>query len=169
MPQSQVSGSFEYPHFIMFTLDRPTCVRNRLSAFQVVQGFSAPAERRSSALMLRCTLAPRGSSRYFHNSMPAAFAVVLMGSVHLRKLFRDFRRRCPLSGCLWSIVCRVRSVQLAMMSGIVWWGDTGGYGQTVGVCLLQTACDHSTGIVQCHVQFLCMGGLFPHWASVLCN
>ena len=135
MPQSQVSGSFEYPHFIMFTLDRPTCVRNRLSAFQVVQGFSAPAERRSSALMLRCTLAPRGSSRYFHNSMPAAFAVVLMGSVHLRKLFRDFRRRCPLSGCLWSVVCRVRSVQLAMMSGIVSWGDTGGYMGRLLVCV----------------------------------
>ena len=33
------------------------------------------------------------------------------------KLFRDFRRgtttRYPLSGCLWSVVCRVRSVRLA--------------------------------------------------------
>ena len=40
VPQSQVSGSFENPHFNMFTLqlDRPTCVRNRLSAFQVSQG-----------------------------------------------------------------------------------------------------------------------------------
>ena len=37
MPQSQGSGSFEYPHFNMFTLDRPTCERNWLSAFQVVQ------------------------------------------------------------------------------------------------------------------------------------
>ena len=62
MPESQVSGSLENPHFNMFTLDRPTCVRNRLSAFQVVQGFSAPAGRCSSALMLRCTLASRGSS-----------------------------------------------------------------------------------------------------------
>ena len=44
-----------------FTLDRPTCVRNRLSAFQVVQGFSALAGRCSSALILRCTLASRGS------------------------------------------------------------------------------------------------------------
>ena len=35
----------------MVTLDRPTCARNRLSAFQVVQGFSAPAGRCSSALM----------------------------------------------------------------------------------------------------------------------
>ena len=40
MPQSQVSvKSFEYPHFGMFTLDRTTCVRNRLSVFQVVQGL----------------------------------------------------------------------------------------------------------------------------------
>ena len=50
-------------------------------------------------------------------SMRAAFVVVLMGSVHLMKLFRDFRcgttPRCPLSGCLWSVVCRVRSVRLA--------------------------------------------------------
>ena len=71
LPQSQVSGSgsFEYPDFNMFTLDRPTCVRNRLSAFEVVQGFSAPAVRCSSALMLRCTLASRGSSRSLHNSM----------------------------------------------------------------------------------------------------
>ena len=63
------------------------------------------------------TLASRGSSRSLHNSMRAAFAVVLMGSVYLIKLFRDFRRgttpRCPLSGCLSSVVCRVRSVQLA--------------------------------------------------------
>ena len=54
MPQSQVYCSFENPHFNMFTLslDRPTCGRNRLSAFQVVQGFSAPAGRCSSALIL---------------------------------------------------------------------------------------------------------------------
>ena len=118
MPQSHVSCSLENPHFSsIFTLDRPTCERNRLRAFQVVQGFSAPAGRCSSGLMLRCTLASRGSSRSLHSSMRAAFAVVLMGSVHLMKLFRDFRRgttpRCPLSGCLWSVVCRVRSVRLA--------------------------------------------------------
>ena len=67
--------------------------------------------------MLRCTLASRGSSRSLHSSMRTAFAVMLIGSVHLMKLFRDFRRgttpRCPLSGCLSSVVCRVRSVQLA--------------------------------------------------------
>ena len=117
MPQSQVSVSFEYPHFDMFNLDQPTCVRNRLSAFQVVRGFSAPAGRCSSALMFRCTLASRGSSRSRHSSRRAAFAVVLMGSVHLMKLFSDLRRgttpRCPLSGCHWSVVCRVRSVRLA--------------------------------------------------------
>ena len=100
------------------------CTHNQLSAFQVVQGFSAPTGRCSSALMSRCRLASRGSSRSLHNSMRAAFAVVLMGSVHLIKLFRDFRRgttpRCPLSGCLWSVVWRVRSVRLAtalLMSG----------------------------------------------------
>ena len=101
----------------MFTLDQPTCVRNRLSAFHVVQGFSVPAGRCLSALLLRCTMASRGSSRSLHSSMRAAFAIVLMGSVHLMKLFRDFRRgttqRCPLSGCLWPVVCRVRSVRLA--------------------------------------------------------
>ena len=43
----------------MCTLDRSTCVRNRLSAFQVVQGFSAPAGICSSALMLRCMLVAR--------------------------------------------------------------------------------------------------------------
>ena len=68
MPQSQVSGSFKYSHFNMFSLDRPTCVRNRLSAFQVVQRFSSPAGKCSSALMLRCTLASRGSSRSLHAS-----------------------------------------------------------------------------------------------------
>ena len=92
-------------------------LRNRLSAFQVVQGFSEPAGRCSSALMLRCNLASKGSGRSLHNSMRTYFAVVLMGSVHLIKLFRDFRRdttpRFPLSGCLWSVVCRVRSVRLA--------------------------------------------------------
>ena len=114
MPQSQVCVSFEYAHFDMFTFDRSTCVRNRLSAFQVVQGFSAPAGRCSSALMLRCTLASRSASRPLHSCMRAAFA---MGAVHLRTLFRDFRRgttpRCPLRGCLSSVVCRVRSVRLA--------------------------------------------------------
>ena len=52
MPLSQVSGSFTYTHLSMFTLDRQTCLRNRLSAFQVVHGFYAPAGRCSSALML---------------------------------------------------------------------------------------------------------------------
>ena len=77
----------------------------------------SPAGRCSSALMLRCTLASRGTIRSLCSSMRAAFAVVLMGSVHLMKLFRYFRRgttpRCPLGGCLWSVVCRVRSVRLA--------------------------------------------------------
>ena len=45
-----------------------------------------------SALVSRCTLASRGSSGSLHSSMRAAFAVVLMVSVHLMKLFRDFRR-----------------------------------------------------------------------------
>ena len=53
MPQSHVSCSLENPHFSIFTLDRPTCERNRLRAFQVFQGFSAPAGRCSSGLMLK--------------------------------------------------------------------------------------------------------------------
>ena len=85
MPESQVSCSLENPHFNMFTLERPTCVRNRLSSFQVVQGFSAPAGRCSSVLLM--------------------------------KLFRDFRRgttpRCPLSGFLSPVICRVRSIRLS--------------------------------------------------------
>ena len=174
MPQSQVSCSLENPHFNMFTLDRPTSLGNRLSAFQVVQGFSAPAGRCSSSLMLRCTLASRGSSRSLHSSKRAAFAVMLIGSVLLMKLFRDFRRgttpRCPLSVCLASVACRVRSVRLAttlLVSDAV--GDSGEYGQTVGICRLQTSCDHSTGFIQCRIQFLCMGGAFPHRASILCS
>ena len=101
----------------MFILDRPTCVCNRLSAFQVVQGFSAPAGRCASALMLRCTLASRGPSRSLHSSKRAVFTVVLMGLVHVIKLFRDLRRgtipRCQLSGYLSSVACRVHSVRLA--------------------------------------------------------
>ena len=58
MPQSHVSCSLENPHFSIFALDRPTCERNRLRAFQVVQGFSAPAGRCSSGLMLRCARGP---------------------------------------------------------------------------------------------------------------
>ena len=116
MPQSQVSCSSESPHFNMYTLDRPTCVPNRLSAVHVFQGFSAPAGRCWSAL-IRCTPASRGSSRSLHSSNRAAFAVVLMGSVHVIKLFRDLRRGttpiCPLSGCLSSVACRVRSIRLA--------------------------------------------------------
>ena len=108
MPQSHVSCSLENPHFNMFTLDRPTCVRNRWSAFQVVQGCSALAGRCPSALMLQPS---RGSSRSLRSSMRAAFAVGLIRSVHLMKLIRDFRHgttpRCPLSGCLWSAVCLV--------------------------------------------------------------
>ena len=93
MPHSQVSCSLENPHFNMFTLDRPICVRNRLSAFQVFQGFSAPAGRCSSAFMFRCTLASRGSSRSLRSSKRAAFAAVLMGSVRLMKLLTGRFRR----------------------------------------------------------------------------
>ena len=89
------------------------------------RGLSPPAGRCSSVPMLKCTLASRGSNRSLHhNSMRAAFAVALVGSVHLTKLFRDFRRgttpRCPLGVYLSSVVCRVRAVRLAtalMMSG----------------------------------------------------
>ena len=63
------------------------------------------------------SMASRGSSRSLHSSKRAAFAVVLMGFVHIIKLFRDLRRgttpRCPLSGCLSYVACSVRSVRLA--------------------------------------------------------
>ena len=125
----------------------------------------------SSALMLRCTLASRGSSRSLHSSIQAAFAIVLMGPVHLMKLFRDFRRgttpRCPLSGCLWSVVCRVRSVQLATALLLYDWA-IGRLGQTAGMCLHQTSCYHSTGFIQCRIQFRCVGGTLPHRAGFRC-
>ena len=117
----------------MFTLDRPTCVRNMLSGFQVVQGFSAPAGRCSSTLMLRCILSSSGSSRSLHSSMWAALVVVLMGSEHLIKLFRYFRcdttPTCSLSRCLWSVVCRVRSVRLATALLVSDGGNSGEYGR----------------------------------------
>ena len=101
----------------MFPLDRPICVRNRLSACQVVQGLSVLAGRCSSAKLLGCTLASRGSNRSLHNTIRAVLAFVLMDAVHLIKLVRDFSRgttpRCQLSGCLSSVVCRVRPVRHA--------------------------------------------------------
>ena len=116
----------------------------------------------------------QGSSRSFHNSMRAAFAVALMGSMQLMILFRDFRSgttpRCPLSGCLssvYSLPCPFRTS--CHRSPDVWWRDSGEYGQTVGVCWFQTACDHLTGFIQCRVQFRCMGGALPHRASILCS
>ena len=58
----------------------------------------------SSALMLWCKLASMGSRHYLRSSTLAVFAVVLMGSAHLMKLLRDFRRgKTPiwtLSGCI---------------------------------------------------------------------
>ena len=111
----------------MFTLDRPTFVRHMLSGFQVVQGFSAPAGRGSSAL------SSRGSSRSLHSSMRAAFAVVSIGLVHVIKLFRDLRRATTptfsLSRCLWSVVCRVSSVRLATVLLLSDRGDSGEYGR----------------------------------------
>ncbi len=37
-PPAQLVCLMPHPHFDIFALDRPTCVRNRLSAFQVSQG-----------------------------------------------------------------------------------------------------------------------------------
>ena len=86
-----------------------------------------------------------------------------------KKLFRDFRRgttsRCPLSACLWSVVCRVRSVGLAtvlLMSG----GSIPASRPTGRLLVFQTACDHSIGFIRCRVQFLCVSGAFPHRAGV---
>ena len=47
--------------------------------------------------------------------------------------------------------------------------DSGEYGQTVGICRLETAFNHSTGFIQWLVQFHCMGGAFPHRAIILCT
>ena len=100
----------------------------------------------------------QGPSRSLHSSKRAVFNVVLMGLVHVIKLFRDLRRgtipRCPLSGYLSSVACRVRSVRLA--TALLMSDDSGVFGQTVGICRLQTSCDHSTGLIQCRVQLLCM-------------
>ena len=110
MPQSKLSGSFENPHFNMFILDQVTLIH-------IVQMYSAPAGSCSSALMLRCTLASRGSSLSSHNSMRAAVAIVLMASFNMIKLLRHCRRGItpsrPFSGCLWSVVSRVCSVRIA--------------------------------------------------------
>ena len=85
-------------------------------------------------------------------------------------LFRDLRRgttpRCPLSGCLSSVACRVRSVQLAIALLCMGRFRRVAYGQAVGICRLQTSCDHATGFIQCRVQCLCVGGAFPHRASI---
>ena len=114
MPSNPQLFLFGRLFIICITFVSLTC-SNRSIAFQIVHWFSVPVGRRSSAL---CTLTCRASSSYFHNSMRAAFDVLLMGSVHLIKLLRDFRRgttpRCPLSGCHWSVVCRVRSVRIAI-------------------------------------------------------
>ena len=126
MPKSHVSCSLENPHFNMFTLDRRMCTQP-LECLPGCQGFSAAAGRCSSALMLRCTLTSRGSSRSLHSSIRAVFAVVLMHSVYLIKLFCDIRRGttpiCPLRVCLWSEVCRVRYVRHATALLVYDWAD----------------------------------------------
>ena len=104
--------------------------------------------------------------------MRAAFAVVLMGSVHLMKLFRDFRRgttpRYPLSGYLWSVVCRVRPVRLATVLLMYDGAIPASTGRLLhGICRLQTACDHSTGFIQCRDGGLPVGSQFVVLISVL--
>ena len=98
-----------------------------VECFQGVHGFSAPAGRCSSALMLRCTLASSGTSRSLHSSKQAAFAVVLMGLVHVTKVFHDMRRGTtpiyPLSRCLQSVAFRTTCYR----SPDVRWGDSGEY------------------------------------------
>ena len=95
----------------MFTLDRPTCARNRLGAFQVVQGFSAPAGRCSSALM-KGTLASKGSSRSLHSSTRAAFAFSAFDEA-LPRFQAWHHSEMSIEWVLWSVACRVRSVRLA--------------------------------------------------------
>ena len=120
----------------MFTVDRPTCVRDRLSAFRVVYWFSAPAGRCSTVLMLSCILVSKGSSQSLINYMRAAFAV-LVGTEHLIKLFCDFRLgttpRCPLSGCLLSVY-RVHSIRLVIVL-LVYGGVISASRDTLLVCV----------------------------------
>ena len=65
--------------------------------------------------------------------------------------WRGTTPRCPLSGCISSVVCRVRFVRLATALMI---SD----GAIPFVGFRQPSCDHSTGFIQCRVQFICMGG-----------
>ena len=80
----------------MFTHDRPTCVRNRLSAFLVVHGFSAPAGSCSSAVMLMCTLESLSPSCWWDQCI---YIII--------KLFRDFRRgTSPIVSIEWVLLVR---------------------------------------------------------------
>ena len=114
MPQSQASALFEIPYFNMFTLYRPTCVRNRLSAFQGVQGYSAPAGRCSSALMLRCTVASRGSNCSLPNS---SFGRCVDGLSRFAKALPRFQAlyhsEMYIEWVPLAVVCCVRSVRFA--------------------------------------------------------
>ena len=92
-----------------FWFDRPTCVGNRLSAFHVVQRFSAPAGRCSSALYT-CV---RGLQRSLHNYMRRRVTSLGCKIKLFVDLWRGTTQRCPLSGYLWSVVGPVRSVRLA--------------------------------------------------------
>ena len=81
MPQSQVSCSLENPHFNMFTRPANLCT-------QPVECLPGSLRQLRGVRQHRCTLASRGSSLSLHSTKRAAFAVVLMGSVLLMKVFR---------------------------------------------------------------------------------
>ena len=149
----------------MITLDRPTCVRNRLSSFQVVHGLSAPAGRCSSALMLRCTLASRGFESFSPQLHTSSYRRRVDGLTAFDKYLPRFQvwHHSEMSTewvhLVRSLPCPLRTT--CHRSPNVWWRDSGKYGHNVGVRWLQTACDHSTGFIQCRVQFFLRGLTVP--------
>ena len=46
--------------------------------------------------------------------------------------------------CPFRTTCQVATALNLMYDG----GDSGEYGQTIGICRIQTACDHSTGFMR---------------------
>ena len=99
----------------MFTLDRPTCARSRLSAFQVVQGFSASAGRCSSALM-KVHTGVQGLESFSPQLHASSFRCCVNGFSAFEEALPRFQAwhhsEMSIDWVLWSVACRVRSVQL---------------------------------------------------------
>ena len=96
------------------------------------------------------TLKTMGSNQYCPSTSRGS-----VKSVHWMKHFHDFRGDTTLKR---PAVCRVRSVRVATALLI---SDGAIAIMFVGVCWLHTSCDHSTGFIQCRVQFLFHGWSAP--------